>query len=187
MLDRLSSIAWNNVVPETIGLLGREILNREEIFNLVYKSVSIPLMLYNLGRVGHNSLVIGKDHCWLAVAKTCHPNHFVGTEKMISLKAKNNDYTRWCRIQDLLLRHATPGATVGIHLLNPHVPQIEPVAMVVKAKASQYQPPGCSQPHTNGFALPFNCKLPIGQEDLDGEWIPKWKETHDAIIEAMKR
>ena len=135
-MDRLSRIAWNSVVPETIGLLHREILNREEIFHLVYKSISIPLMLYNLGRVNHNSLVIGKDHCWLAVAKTCHPNHFVGTERMISQKAKGYDHTRWYRIHDLLLRHATPGATVGIHLLNSNVPQIEPAAMVVKAKAS---------------------------------------------------
>ena len=47
------------VIPETLGLLIREVLNCPQIVHLVYKSISIPLMLWNLGKVDNNSLVIG--------------------------------------------------------------------------------------------------------------------------------
>ena len=87
-MDQLAHTAKYEVIIEYIGLIIREVLNSEEIFPLVYKSVSIPLMLYNLGKVTNNTLVIGKDKCWLVVAKTCHPNYFLGTERYIGHKVK---------------------------------------------------------------------------------------------------
>ena len=143
-MDRLSHIAWYEVIPENLGLLVREVLNHRYIGHLVYKSISIPEMLWKLGKVDKNCLILGKDRCWLVVARTCHHNYFLGTERVVSQTSKGYNNTRWYRVQDLLLRHATPGATVDIHLLTPDVPKIKPVAVVKKAKASQYQPPGCS-------------------------------------------
>ena len=136
LMERLARHTWWDKITNTLGLIINNVLNDRTIVQLAYKSLSIPQLLWNLGKVDNNSLIIGKENCWLVVAKTCHANHFLGTERKISHKSTGYDCMRWDRIQDLLLKHATPGATVEIHLLSPHVPQIKPVTVVKKAQVS---------------------------------------------------
>lgn len=66
-------------------------LNAEKIFSLVYKSVNMTDLLWCLGTVEQNRLIIGKHIMWLVVARTGHKNHFVGTERRISSKTGGRD------------------------------------------------------------------------------------------------
>ena len=47
-------------------------LNAEKIFSLVYKSVNMTDLLWCLGTVEQNRLIIGKHIMWLVVARTGH-------------------------------------------------------------------------------------------------------------------
>ena len=63
-----------------------KVLNHTEIIKLTFRSMSVQLLLYKLGQIKNNFLVIGSNSCWMINSKTCHENYFLGTERKISLK-----------------------------------------------------------------------------------------------------
>ena len=83
-MQRLARGAWWTMIPQTLGLIAHNVLNDKKVLGLAYKCLSIPELLWNLGKVDHNSLIIAKESCWLVVAKTCHPNYYAGTERKIN-------------------------------------------------------------------------------------------------------
>ena len=69
---------------------------------------------------------------------------YMGTERRFSYAYADKTQMKWERVRDLLLRHAMPGATIEIFILNKQYLKVKPVTEVKKRDKTKFQPPGCS-------------------------------------------
>ena len=178
---------WHEKVTKFLKLLIGKVLCDQEIVRQVYKPVSMMDQLWHLGNVSYNCLAIGEQSSWLILAKTCHRGHFLGTERRINLKAPGQKQFKMSRIKELILRFATPGAVIDVFVLHPKATYQVPDAVVMKDKAAQYQPPGCSMADKNGISTPFSVKVPLEQGDLDAQVLSYWGEAQRSIADAMQQ
>ena len=128
--------SWYDKIPKAISYIIDNVLNETGTVQLVYKKLNIPNLLKNLGQIRYNCLVIGDQYCWLVNSKPCHENHFMGTERKVSLTSKGQNQAVWMRIKDLVKRFAAPGSIIEVFVLNPRKIQIKPVAVTAKKNAT---------------------------------------------------
>ena len=100
-------------------LIENDVLNGEKTLFRLYRKLSVPDLVGRLRCCKVNLLLIGKDNSWLVNAKTSHKSHFVGTKLSVGLTDKAESTTRWTKLANLVLRHASPGATVKVYCLHP--------------------------------------------------------------------
>lgn len=91
---------------------------------------------------------------WLINCATCASGYFVGTHREIELKMTSENKDKWSRLRQLVLKFATPGATINIFLLGRRINNNQPIAKVSKLLDSKFQLPDCTQEPKNGITLP---------------------------------
>ena len=75
-------------MPLLLQTFVHKVLNSSLTILLAHRYLSMEQLLWHIGRLDYNCLIIGKYYCWLVNARTCHPNHFLGTERKIALTSK---------------------------------------------------------------------------------------------------
>ena len=78
----------------------------------ICRKVSTCKLMASLADRMFNMLLVGDTCCFLIVAACSHPNLFVGTKRVISLKAAPKRQRSLQDIKDLVLRYAGPISTV---------------------------------------------------------------------------
>ena len=66
--------------------IANRVLNTKNVLSLAYKETDIHDITHEFSKVKHNLLVISRTRVYLINAATCHPDHFIGTFREISLK-----------------------------------------------------------------------------------------------------
>jgi len=61
--------------------LGHQVLNQEGMLKMTYQRASMRAFMFGLLGLNRNILIFGNNHYWLVQASTCHPGHFVGTQR----------------------------------------------------------------------------------------------------------
>ena len=145
---------WHTLVPKALQVIVDDVLNSEEVVRLVHRFIDIPEIVHSIGRLSYNCLIIGEMHAWLVNSRTCHPNHFMGTERKISLATRGSTRQTWDRIRDLALRYASEGASIEVFYSDPATELLRPVAVFKKSPKATFQPPGCQKPCIGGMTLP---------------------------------
>ena len=110
----------NHFLPCAKNIVSRiasDVLNAQHVLPLIYKEIDIHDLTHEFSKVRHNLLVIGRTRVYLINATTCHPDHFIGTYREISLKPGLRDVSKWARLHDFVLRFATPGSLITTYLL----------------------------------------------------------------------
>ena len=177
---------WNSMIPKALMSITDDVLNSAKVVRLVHKFVDIPEIIHSIGRLSYNCLVIGEMHAWVVNCRTCHPNHFMGTERKISMATRGSTRQTWDRVRDLALRYASAGASVEVFFPDPMTLQFRPVAAFQKCAKATFQPPGCQKPCIGGITLPKVVQVPVAIEETKDDLINGWERVEQAIAEARR-
>ena len=79
---------WHLKMQNAIDLIINKVLNHKDILPLVYRKLSLPILLGSLGLCSYNLMVIGRRYSWIVNAQTSHSKHFVGTRYILGLPTK---------------------------------------------------------------------------------------------------
>ena len=90
---------WHYVADKTLKALVSKVLNHQRVVYQNYRKLNLPTVLGLIGRFKKNAHVIDQQHSWIINTKTCHPLHYVGSEKALSLTFKANSKYRWQKLQ----------------------------------------------------------------------------------------
>ena len=82
-----------------------DVLHNKNVTRNVYRKLSVPHLLGNIGNCGVNLLIIGKENSWIVNATTSHKNHFVGTRQSIGLTSKAANTVSWKQLETFVLRY----------------------------------------------------------------------------------
>lgn len=142
-------------------MIANQVLNRKDTIICAYRALNIPRMLWNIGNLPYNCLVVGRAHCWLINCKTNAKGMFMGTERKICMYDKLHTKHNWTRLRELAMRFATTGAQIEVFCFDSICDLYRPVTTFCKSHGTFYQPPGCTMPCMNGINIPSNVQLPI--------------------------
>lgn len=111
------------------------------------------------------------------VASTDHKNHYVGTQRTINLGANGKRDGMWRRLEDMLIRFATPGARIDVILLHGEHDRPRVVATIKKKPETRFQAPGCTLETKSGVGISPLMEQPL--KFLDETWLVDWEEARD--------
>ena len=103
------------------------------------------------------------------------------------MKAQGQSKFKLERIRDLIIRHATPGATIDVVFLNKQASYMVRDTFVTKHATAKFQPPGCSLPCISGISTPGNVKVPLELQDLNQCPISFWDAAQLSISGAIQQ
>ena len=83
----------------------------------MYRQLDVGYLLANLSVVRKNILILGEKKAWMVNAKSNHSQHFIGTERCLTMLKRTTNKVMWNKLLDFLLRYATPGSDIGIYCL----------------------------------------------------------------------
>lgn len=166
--------------------LRSEVLNDTKVLPIIYRSVSTPNLIGELGQSSENILGIGRDNCWMINAQTGHKRHFIGTRSTVGLMSRTSVALTLKKLLTFTLKYATPGASIHVYMWDHATDLFKPIGTCFKSCKSLYQLPGCSLPKSNGILVPVFVKCPIASDKLDQNWLADWDVVRDCIAAAIK-
>ena len=126
-------------------------------------------------------MIIGIQNSWIINARTTNPCFFVGTWIPTGLTTSALDQGKWQRLENFAQRYAAPDARVWVYCLHERARMTELVSLFQKNEGTDFQPPGCSLPNSNGVRLPPWIKVPIPAKELDPGYLISWLEAKSEI------
>lgn len=126
---------------------GDQIMNDPEIHDFIHSEIDFFRKANAFTSLRRNILVVGKTRVWIEVASTCHPNHFIGTKRVLHLKPGMEDKASLKCLRDFLFRYSTPGAKIFAYFITAilfrltlfaHLTSIRAVALRCQSARSQH-------------------------------------------------
>ena len=82
---------WHVKMCGAMEQLVEQVINKREILELTYRSVSVSKLIIRLANTTYNILAVGKRHSWIINAQTAHRSHFVGTRAVAGMSKNCQD------------------------------------------------------------------------------------------------
>ena len=165
---------WHKKTQALLDEIVEEVLQNKTVLQNVYKNLSLPHLLGELGQCSPNLLLIGRENSWLVNARTSHKSNFVGTRQVVGLASKAHNAYKMKKLEMLALRYASPGSTIKVFMLHSKDRNPELVSTFEKKGFVPYQVPGCVKRSSNGVKLPPFIQIPIENTRLDPNGLIWW-------------
>lgn len=172
---------WHRMAGNFLDRIVADVMNQPTMLKEVFKTLDTFSIVNKLSRADNNALIIGRTRAWMVNCRTCDPDHFVGTQRVVNVQQGWWQKAEWAKLQDFICRFGTPGSILYTYILSDKRDSFKEDLALYKEYLTPFQLPECNLPFTSGIPMNHLVRAQIPRHDLSAGWIGNWAEL-EAVL-----